>query len=272
MPGRGGEAKGERYSFDMLGEAALTKGDAECYFEAYRAAVKAVGDTVDDATGVFEAPSISVKLSALHPRFEFAKSARLRDELAPRLGALAELAKKQGIGLTLDAEEAVRLELLLDRFQADYQSPAAENWTGFGLVVQAYQKRAPAVIDWLADLARETGRRIPLRLVKGAYWDSEIKGAQKQGLDSYAVFTRKAATDVCYIACARQLLNWRALFYPQFATHNARTIATVAELEGNGQRLRVSTAAWHGGGALPCAWRRKSAPGAMRGLLAGRRA
>ena len=128
---------------------------------------------------MFEAPSISVKLSALHPRFEFAKSARLRDELAPRLGVLAELAKKQGIGLTLDAEEAVRLEPLLDMFQADYQSPAAENWTGFGLVVQAYQKRAPAVIDWLADLARETGRRIPLRLVKGAYWDSEIKRAQE---------------------------------------------------------------------------------------------
>jgi len=145
---------------------------------------------------------------------------------------LAELANKQGIGLTLDAEEAARLEPTLDMFAAVYQSPAAEGWQGFGLVVQAYQKRAPAVIDWLADLAREAGRRIPVRLVKGAYWDSEIKHAQEQGLDGYPVFTRKAATDVSYIACARQLLNWNTLLYPQFATHNARTIATLAEMAG----------------------------------------
>ena len=230
--GRDDEAKGVRHSFDMLGEAALTKGDAERYFEAYRAAIEAVGAAASDADSAFAAPSISVKLSALHPRFEFAKTARLRDELGPRLGALAELANKHGIGLTLDAEEADRLEPLLDMFEAVYWSPAAENWTGFGLVVQAYQKRAPAVIDWLADLARETGRRIPVRLVKGAYWDSEIKRAQEHGLDGYPVFTRKAATDVSYIACARQLLNWNTLFYPQFATHNARTIATVAELAG----------------------------------------
>lgn len=230
--GRDDTAKRVRHSFDMLGEAALTKDDAERYFASYRAAIEAVSATASNDAGVFAAPSISVKLSALHPRFEYAKSARLDDELAPRLGALAELARKGGIGLTLDAEEADRLEPTLDMFSAIYRSQAADGWPGFGLVVQAYQKRAPAVIDWLAGLARETGRRIPVRLVKGAYWDSEIKGAQEQGLDGYPVYTRKAATDVSYIACARRLLNSNELFYPQFATHNARTIATVAEMAG----------------------------------------
>jgi RHH-type proline utilization regulon transcriptional repressor/proline dehydrogenase/delta 1-pyrroline-5-carboxylate dehydrogenase len=234
---RVGEAKGVRHSYDMLGEAALTKDDAERYFTAYRAAIEAVGAAAADkgaGTGasVFAAASISVKLSALHPRFEYAKSSALRDELVPRLGALAELARKEGIGLTLDAEEADRLEPLLDMFSAIYQ--AGEDWQGFGIVVQAYQKRAPAVIDWLAELARASGRRIPLRLVKGAYWDSEIKHAQEQGLDGYPVFTRKAATDVSYIACARQLLNSNELFYPQFATHNARTVATLVEMAGAG--------------------------------------
>ena len=226
---RGGEAKGVRHSFDMLGEAALTKDDAERYFAAYRDAIEAIGAANDgNNASVFAAASISVKLSALHPRFEYAKSSRLGDELAPRLGALAELARKQGIGLTLDAEEADRLEPLLDMFGAIYR--AGEDWQGFGIVVQAYQKRAPAVIDWLAELARAAGRRIPVRLVKGAYWDSEIKHAQEQGLDGYPVFTRKAATDVSYIACARRLLNSNELFYPQFATHNARTVATLAEM------------------------------------------
>ncbi len=234
---RVGEAKGVRHSYDMLGEAALTKDDAERYFTAYRAAIEAVGAAAADkgaGTGasVFAAASISVKLSALHPRFEYAKSSALRDELVPRLGALAELARKEGIGLTLDAEEADRLEPLLDMFSAIYQ--VDEDWQGFGIVVQAYQKRAPAVIDWLAELARASGRRIPLRLVKGAYWDSEIKHAQEQGLDGYPVFTRKAATDVSYIACARRLLNSNELFYPQFATHNARTVATLVEMAGAG--------------------------------------
>ena len=234
---RVGEAKGVRHSYDMLGEAALTKDDAERYFTAYRAAIEAVGAAAADkgaGTGasVFAAASISVKLSALHPRFEYAKSSALRDELVPRLGALAELARKEGIGLTLDAEEADRLEPLLDMFSAIYQ--VGEDWQGFGIVVQAYQKRAPAVIDWLAELALASGRRIPLRLVKGAYWDSEIKHAQEQGLDGYPVFTRKAATDVSYIACARRLLNSNELFYPQLATHNARTVATLAEMAGAG--------------------------------------
>ena len=230
--GRDDNAKGVRHSFDTLGEAALTKDDAERYFASYRAAIESVSAAASNDTGVFAAPSISVKLSALHPRFEYAKSARLEDELRPRLGALAELARNGGIGLTLDAEEADRLEPTLDMFSAIYHSQTADDWPGFGLVVQAYQKRALVVIDWLAEFARETGRRIPVRLVKGAYWDSEIKHAQEQGLDGYPVFTRKAATDVSYIACARRLLNSNELFYPQFATHNARTIATVTEMAG----------------------------------------
>jgi RHH-type proline utilization regulon transcriptional repressor/proline dehydrogenase/delta 1-pyrroline-5-carboxylate dehydrogenase len=223
-------ARGARHSFDMLGEAARTA--AEKYFAAYLSAIEAVGGAAGASTSVFAADSISVKLSALHPRFEYAKGARLQQELAPRLGALAAAAKKHGIGLTIDAEEADRLEPTLDMFAAVYESPELAGWRGFGLVVQAYQKRAPAVIDWLADLARAGGRRIPVRLVKGAYWDSEIKRAQEQGLEDYPVYTRKAATDIAYIACARRLLNLGDLFYPQFATHNARTLATIAELAG----------------------------------------
>jgi RHH-type transcriptional regulator, proline utilization regulon repressor / proline dehydrogenase / delta 1-pyrroline-5-carboxylate dehydrogenase len=229
---RDGAAAGVRHSFDMLGEAALTAQDAERYFDAYHSAIEAIGASGGDSKDIFAAPSISVKLSALHPRFEYAKGARLEQELAPRLMALAETARQYGVGLSIDAEEAERLEPTLDMFAAVYDSPAAAGWEGLGLVVQAYLKHAPAVIDWLAELARAGGRRIPVRLVKGAYWDSEIKRAQEQGLDGYPVYTRKAATDISYIACARRLLNLGELFYPQFATHNARTLATVAELSG----------------------------------------
>jgi RHH-type proline utilization regulon transcriptional repressor/proline dehydrogenase/delta 1-pyrroline-5-carboxylate dehydrogenase len=222
-----------RYSFDMLGEAALTALDAQRYFEAYRRAIAAVGASGANARNVFVAAGVSVKLSALHPRFEFAQHERLMRELVPRVLALAEAARTAGIGLTLDAEESERLEPTLDVFEAVYRALGASNggdYEGFGIAVQAYQKRARPTIDWLIALAQSHRRRIPVRLVKGAYWDSEIKRAQERGLAEYPVFTRKAATDVCYLACARRLLGAGAALYPQFATHNAHTIATILEL------------------------------------------
>src|SRR5690606_27230665 len=215
-----------RYSFDMLGEAALTQGDADRYLDAYRNAIDAIG-----ASGTFGdaivAPSISVKLSALHPRYEHAKRTRVLAELAPRVLDLAQRAKRHGIGMTIDAEEADRLELSLDVIEAAWTDPSLDGWDGFGIVVQAYQKRAPFVIDWIAALARDHGRRIPVRLVKGAYWDSEIKRAQVDGLPGYPVFTRKPNTDVSYLANARRLLDAGDAVYPMFATHNAQTIAAV---------------------------------------------
>ena len=176
-----------------------------------------------------------MKLSALHPRFEYAQRERVMAELVPALLDLAELAAAADIGLTVDAEEADRLELTLDVFEAVLRHPRLSGWQGFGLAVQAYQKRAIPLLDWLADLARRSGKRIPLRLVKGAYWDSEIKRAQVQGLAGYPVFTRKAATDVSYLACAKTLLASRDAFFPQFATHNAHTVACVMELAGTGR-------------------------------------
>ncbi|MFP6744332.1 MAG: bifunctional proline dehydrogenase/L-glutamate gamma-semialdehyde dehydrogenase PutA, partial [Alphaproteobacteria bacterium] len=225
------EADGFRHSFDMLGEAARTADDAKRYFDAYAAAIDAIGDgaTGDD---VFARPSISVKLSALHPRFEYAQQDQVIDELAPRLLALARRAMDHGIGFTVDAEEADRLEPSLDVIEAVYGDPEFGGWEGFGVALQTYQKRAPQVIDWLADLARRGGRKIPLRVVKGAYWDTEIKHAQELGLDGYPVFTRKLATDVSYIACARRILAASDAFYPQFATRNAQTVAAVLELAG----------------------------------------
>lgn len=215
-----------RYSFDMLGEAALTARDADRYFRAYGDAIDAIGGTgpFDDAIG---APSISVKLSALHPRYEHAKRARVLDELAPRLLQLAQRAKRYNIGLTIDAEEADRLELSLDVIEAAWSDPSLAGWDGFGIVVQAYQKRAPFVIDWIAGLARTHGRRIPVRLVKGAYWDSEVKRAQVDGHATYPVFTRKPNTDVSYQANAVRLLSNTDAIYPMFATHNAQTIAAI---------------------------------------------
>ena len=215
-----------RYSFDMLGEAAMTAPDAARYLEAYRRAIDAIG-----AGGPFRdaisAPSISVKLSALHPRYEYAKRERMMDELAPRLLELAQLARARGIGLTVDAEEADRLELSLDVFARAWMDPSLDGWEGFGLVVQAYQKRAPMVIDWTVALARTRGRRIPVRLVKGAYWDTEVKRSQVDGHQGYPVFTRKPNTDVSYLACARRLLEATDAVYPMFATHNAHTIVAV---------------------------------------------
>ncbi|RFF26827.1 MULTISPECIES: bifunctional proline dehydrogenase/L-glutamate gamma-semialdehyde dehydrogenase PutA [unclassified Wenzhouxiangella] len=220
-----------RYSFDMLGEAALTAADARRYYDSYAAAIDAIGQA-KEGDNIFALPSISVKLSALHPRYEHAKHHRLMDELVPRLLKLARQARKAGIALTVDAEEADRLDASFDVIAAVLADPELEDWDGFGLALQAYQKRAWTAIDWLAEQARETGHRIPVRLTKGAYWDTEIKLAQIEGVEDYPVFTRKANTDVSFIACADKLLSMPDCFYPQFATHNAHTIATIAELAG----------------------------------------
>ncbi|HET7921496.1 MAG TPA: bifunctional proline dehydrogenase/L-glutamate gamma-semialdehyde dehydrogenase PutA, partial [Gammaproteobacteria bacterium] len=226
-----------RHSYDMLGEAALTAQDADRYFQSYSNAIDSIGATVSKDENVFAAPSISVKLSALHPRYEFAQRARVLDELVPKLLALAERAKGHGMGLTVDAEEAERLDLSLDVIEAVYRSEALKGWEGFGLAVQAYQKRAIRVLDWLIALARDGGRRIPVRLVKGAYWDSEIKRGQERGIDSYPVFTRKPNTDVSYLACARKMLENRDVLYPMFATHNAQTLASILELSGGNREF-----------------------------------
>jgi len=226
---RGPQARGYRYSFDMLGEAAMTGADAERYDAAYRHAIHAVGNH-DGTRGVVDGNGISVKLSALHPRYTWSQRERVMDELLPRLKELCLLARGYDVGLNIDAEEADRLELSLDLLEALALDPDLAEWDGLGFVVQAYQKRAPAVIDWLVDLAQRSGRRLMVRLVKGAYWDTEIKRAQLDGLDGYPVFTRKAYTDVCYLVCARKLLAARALVYPQFATHNAQTLAAIVHL------------------------------------------
>jgi RHH-type transcriptional regulator, proline utilization regulon repressor / proline dehydrogenase / delta 1-pyrroline-5-carboxylate dehydrogenase len=223
---RRGSNAAYRYSFDMLGEAALTARDAGRYMDAYRQAIVALG-RAGPYPDVFAAPNISIKLSALHPRYEHAKRARVLAELGPRVLELAQLAKAQGIGMTIDAEEADRLELSLALITAVYADPGLAGWEGFGLAVQAYLKRAPAVIDALAALAREHRRRMPLRLVKGAYWDAEVKRAQVDGHAGYPVFTRKPSTDVSFLACARRLLAATDAFYPMFATHNAHAIAAV---------------------------------------------
>jgi RHH-type proline utilization regulon transcriptional repressor/proline dehydrogenase/delta 1-pyrroline-5-carboxylate dehydrogenase len=227
-----------RYSYDMLGEAALTQPDAERYQRAYRDAIAALGkkwgqsqSTGDgaDRKPIYshDAPSISIKLSALHPRYEVAKRARVQAELTPKLLELAQLAKANGIGLAVDAEEADRLELSLEIIAAVHAHPSLAGWDGYGLAVQAYQKRAPFVIDWLAEQAKKVGRPLCVRLVKGAYWDAEIKRAQEGGHAGYPVYTRKPNTDVSYLACARRLFEHGALFYPAFATHNAHTIAAI---------------------------------------------
>ena len=223
---RKGDNAAYRYSFDMLGEGALTTRDAHRYLEAYRQAIHAIGRT-GPFGDVFSAPSISVKLSALHPRYEHAKRARVLAELGAGLLELTQLAKSYGIGLTIDAEETDRLELSLDLIFQVMADPSLRDWNGFGIVVQAYQKRAPLVIDHIAHMAAQLGRRIPVRLVKGAYWDAEVKRAQVEGQAGYPLFTRKQNTDVSYLANARRLLDAGDAVYPMFATHNAQTIATV---------------------------------------------
>ncbi|MBC2667292.1 bifunctional proline dehydrogenase/L-glutamate gamma-semialdehyde dehydrogenase PutA [Novosphingobium flavum] len=228
---RAREHEGFTYSYDMLGEAAVTAADARRYLAAYTAAIHAIG-AASAGRGPVAGPGISIKLSALHPRYVRGQAERVMSELLPRLRGLAALARDYGIGLNIDAEEADRLELSLDLLEALALDPGLAGWDGLGFVVQAYGKRCPAVIDWIAALARRAGRRIMVRLVKGAYWDSEIKRAQLDGLADFPVYTRKVHTDVAYIACARRLLAARDAVYPQFATHNAQTVATIFHLAG----------------------------------------
>ena len=225
------EARGFRYSYDMLGEAALTGHDADRYMQSYVDAIHAIG-RASAGRGVYEGPGISIKLSALHPRYARAQWQRVMDELYPRVLQLAELARGYDIGLNIDAEEADRLELSLDLLERLCHAPSLAGFKGIGFVIQAYQKRCPRVIDYCIDLARRSGHRLMIRLVKGAYWDSEIKRAQVDGLADYPVYTRKAHTDISYIACARKLLGAPDAVYPQFATHNAQTLATIYELAG----------------------------------------
>ena len=225
------EQHGYRFSYDMLGEAALTAEDADRYFRSYAEAIAAIGRH-SAGRGVIAGPGISVKLSALHPRYCRAQRDRVMAELLPRVQALLALAKTQDIGFNIDAEETERLGLSLDILEALAMDPAFAGWDGIGFVVQAYQKRARAVIDQVAELGRSSGHRLMVRLVKGAYWDSEIKAAQMAGLADYPVFTRKAHTDVSYIACARAMLARPDAIYSQFATHNALTIATIETLGG----------------------------------------
>jgi len=225
------EAKGFRYSYDMLGEAALTMADADRYMHDYRTAIAAIG-AASAGRGIEAGPGISIKLSALHPRYARAQLARVHDELLPRVKTLCLLAKAQNIGLNIDAEEADRLEISLDLLEALATDPELAGWDGLGFVVQAYGKRCPVMIDWIIDLARRSKRRIMVRLVKGAYWDAEIKRAQEAGLSDYPVYTRKAHTDVAYLACARRLLAARDAVFPQFATHNAQTLAAIMAMAG----------------------------------------
>src|ERR1700704_1151506 len=220
-----------RYSFDMLGEGARTAADADRYFNSYASAIEAIGRTAD-ARPLPDRPSISVKLSALHPRFEAVSHGRVMTELVPRLIDLARRAKAYDLNFTVDAEEADRLGLSLEGIQPACSEPSLAGRGGFGLPIQAYQKRADAVIDYVDGLARALNRRMMVRLVKGAYWDTEIKRAQERGLDDYPVFTRKAMTDLNYVACVQKLLALRPRLFPQFATHNALTVATVLELAG----------------------------------------
>ena len=225
------EAQGFRYSYDMLGEAAMTEADAQRYLRAYQAAIEAIGQA-SAGRGPIDGPGISIKLSALHPRYVRAQQGRVMAELYPRLLQLATQARRHDIGLNIDAEESDRLDLSLDLLERLCFEPALAGWQGLGFVIQAYQKRCPAVVDFIVDLGTRSGHRLMVRLVKGAYWDSEIKRAQVDGQAGYPVYTRKPYTDVAYIACARRLLAASDAVFPQFATHNAQTLATIQTLAG----------------------------------------
>ncbi|MFK7863268.1 MAG: bifunctional proline dehydrogenase/L-glutamate gamma-semialdehyde dehydrogenase PutA [Pseudohongiellaceae bacterium] len=221
--------RGFLYSFDMLGEAALTEAGADMYLDAYAKAIETISSN-EPHESVIGRPGISVKLSAIHPRFEYSQSDRLRRELVPRLTSLCRLAKKGAIPLTVDAEEAHRLEPFLDVIEMTLSDKSLEGWDGFGVVIQAYGKRAVPVIDWLHRLTVELDRKVTVRLVKGAYWDSEIKEAQIIGAKDYPVFTSRTFTDISYVCCAKKLFEYSERIYPQFATHNAQTAATILEL------------------------------------------
>jgi RHH-type proline utilization regulon transcriptional repressor/proline dehydrogenase/delta 1-pyrroline-5-carboxylate dehydrogenase len=236
----------ERYSFDMLGEAARTRADADRYFASYKHAIAAVGASPSAGNAV-HGPSISVKLSALHPRFEWSQIDRVKHELTPRLIELVEMAAEHKVGLTVDAEEVDRLEATLNVIEPLFTLPVLKHYDGFGLAVQAYQKRAPAVIDWLYEQAKENKLRLTTRLVKGAYWDKEIKRAQELGLGGYPVYTRKEGTDVAYLACANKLLGTRSHIMPQFGSHNLHTLLAIRELGGETMDYEVQRL--HGMGA-----------------------
>ena len=223
---RDNEGRGYRYSYDMLGEAALTETDAKNYYASYEQAIHAIGKA-SNGRGIKDGPGISIKLSALHPRYSRAQYARVMGELLPRVRSLVLLAKRYNIGINIDAEEADRLEISLDLLEALAFDPELAGFEGIGLVVQAYQKRCPFVIDYLVDLAKRSGRKFMVRLVKGAYWDAEIKRAQVDGMPGYPVYTRKVYTDVSYLTCARKLLAAADLLYPQFATHNAHSLSVI---------------------------------------------
>ena len=240
-----------RFSFDMLGEGARTPADAQHYFDAYMKSIKSVGEANDKDTAI-AADGISVKFSALHPRYEFAQKDIVMADMLPKIRRLALAAKKYNIGFTIDAEEAARLDISLDIFEALARDPALGGWDGLGIVVQAYQKRAPYVLDWLFALGRETGRRFMVRLVKGAYWDTEIKHTQEMGLPDYPVYTRKPTTDLSYQICAERMMRARDVIYPQFATHNAYTVAMVLELatKDNGEDRDFEFQRLHGMGHL----------------------
>jgi RHH-type proline utilization regulon transcriptional repressor/proline dehydrogenase/delta 1-pyrroline-5-carboxylate dehydrogenase len=227
-----GAGRNYRYSFDMLGEGARTADDAARYWRSYADAIDAIGKSAGNEP-LPNRPGISVKLSALHPRYEALSRERVMAELVPQVIELARRAKGYDLNFTVDAEEADRLELSLDVIAAVAADPDLAGWDGFGLAIQAYQKRAGAVIDFVHDLAKSLDRRFMVRLVKGAYWDSEVKRGQERGLDDYPVFTRKAMTDLNYLACAQKLLDARPRIYPQFATHNALTVAAIIERAGD---------------------------------------
>jgi RHH-type proline utilization regulon transcriptional repressor/proline dehydrogenase/delta 1-pyrroline-5-carboxylate dehydrogenase len=264
-----------RYSFDMLGEGARTAADAQRYFNSYTTAIDAIGRSAGGRP-LPERPGISVKLSALHPRFEAVSQARVMAELVPRLIELARQAKGYDLNFTVDAEEADRLELSLDVIAAAFADTSLKGWDGFGLAIQAYQKRAADVIAWIDALALAQARRMMVRLVKGAYWDTEVKRAQERGLHGYPVFTRKAMTDLNYVDGAKRLLGLRPRIFPQFATHNALTVATVLELSGGESGFEFQRL--HGmGEALyarlsedhpKLAWRTYAPVGSHRDLLA----
>jgi RHH-type proline utilization regulon transcriptional repressor/proline dehydrogenase/delta 1-pyrroline-5-carboxylate dehydrogenase len=226
------ERNGYVYSYDMLGEGARNMEDADKYYDAYIKAIHVIGK-VAQGKGPRTSPGISIKLSAIHSRYEFSHRDRVMDEVVPRLKALCLLAKQYNIGLTVDAEESERLDISLDVIEVVFSDEELNGWNGFGLAVQAYQKRSFFVIEWLRQLTLRVGRKIMVRLVKGAYWDTEIKNGQKDGLEHYPVFTRKASTDVSYHACANKLLEYRDTIYPQFATHNGYTASVILELAGN---------------------------------------
>lgn len=226
------EKQGYTHSFDMLGESARTMDDAERYFIAYQNAIKTVG-AANQGKNYKTASGVSIKLSALYPRYEFAQQAHAVPFLTKQLLALTLLAKQYDIGVTVDAEESERLEISLEIIRNVFEDESLGSWEGFGLAIQAYQKRCFYLIDWLAELAKKNKKSLMVRLVKGAYWDSEIKRSQEQGLEGYAVFTRKINTDVSYLACAKKILSYQGNFYPQFATHNPQTLAVILEFAGN---------------------------------------